>query len=539
MLTSLPDGNQKAWDYIIVGGGSAGCVLANRLSRDPSRSVLLLDAGRSDAHLFSRVPAAIGLAIGNDQMNWGYEALPDSSRAGRRDLWPAGRLLGGGSSINGMMFVRGNRWDYDHWASLGNEGWSFDKVLPYFRGLEDNERGSDRFRGVGGPQSVAEVRVRHKLTDAFIDAMVEIGVPRNEDLNGESQEGVDYCQVTQRRGFRHSTAKAYLSPVRRRNNLKIELNAAVTRVRFRGKTARGVEYRRQGQTHSVMANHGVIISAGSIASPKILLQSGVGSAVDLSKHEIDVVHDLPGVGRNLQEHPGVILSAHVTERTLTSDRNPFRALMHGANYLLFGRGPLSNPVGHAHAFIRTRKDLEAPNIQVIFSPLSFDHHEGGATPYPRPAVNFAVGLCRVKSRGEIRLSSSDPHAHPVIDYALLNDEDDIAQLKEGIRFTRRLYETAAFGRYFRDERKPGPQYESDEDLEDCIRRQSFLMYHPCGTCKMGIDDTAVVDPRLRVHGIDKLWVADASVFPTVPAGNINATSIMVGEKAADLIRKQE
>ena len=525
------------WDYIVVGGGSAGCAVASRLSEDPDTRVLLLDAGRSDAHLYSRVPAAIGFAIQNPSMNWQYTSRPDASRANRSDMWPAGRMLGGGSAINGMMYVRGNRYDYDHWEALGNPGWGFDGVLPYFRRLEDNERGGDEFRGVGGPVAVSDVRVPSALTDAFVDGMVELGVTRNADLNGESQEGVDYCQVTQKRGLRHSSAKAYLAPVRHRANLDVELGAVVDRIGFDGETAKCVEYRQTGANHSAQAERGVVVCAGAIASPRLLLLSGIGSADQLGPLGIEVVADLPGVGRNLQEHPGMIVSAHVNERTLTSDRNPLRALMHGANYLVRGRGPLSNPVGHAQAFVRTRDNLPAPNVQIIFSPLSYDHHEGGATPYPKPAINLAVGLCRIGSRGRITLESTEADAPPVIDYDLLADEDDVEQLKEGIRFARRLYTTRAFGQYFVDERKPGVAIDTDDELADCIREQSFLMYHPCGTCRMGQDEDAVVDPGLRVRGIRNLWVADASVFPTIPAGNINATTLMVGEKAADLIRE--
>ena len=524
------------WDYVVAGGGSAGCVVASRLSEDPNVNVLLLDAGRSDKHLFSKVPAAIGFAIGNSKMNWQYTAQPDHSRGNRVEMWPAGRMLGGGSTINGMMFVRGHRWDYDHWKSLGNEGWGFDDVLPYFKRLEDNERGENDFRGVGGPLSVSDVRVKHKLTDAFVDSMVELGVRRNRDLNGKDQDGVDYCQVTQRRGLRHSVASAYLGSATRRKNLSIVLEASVRRVQTQEGRATGLEYEIGGEVRTVSARRGVIVAAGAIGSPKILLQSGVGDSARLDELGISTVAHVPGVGRNLQEHPGVILSAHVTERTLTSDRNPIRALGHGLNYLLRGRGPLSNPVGHAQAFVSTRPDLPAPNIQIIFSPLSYDHHEGGATPYPKPAVNLAVGLCRVASRGEVRLASSDPWDSPVIDYSLLSEPDDVGQLVEGIKFARRIYSTDAFNSYFKDERKPGADIRTDAELEECIRQQSFLMYHPSGTCKMGQDSMAVVDDQLQVHGVRDLWVADASIFPTIPAGNIHATTIMVGEKASDLIK---
>ena len=529
--------NNTDWDYIIVGGGSSGCVLANRLSKDAATRVLLVEAGRSDGHLYSRIPAAIGLAIESPSMNWRYHSLPDISRAKRAEMWPAGRMLGGGSAINGMMYVRGNSRDYDHWEELGNTGWGFEGVLPYFRKLEDNERGGNRFRGSGGPVSIADVRISSKLTSAFVEAMVEMGIPRNGDLNGESQEGVDYCQVTQRRGLRESTSRAYITPIRHRRNLRVELNALVTRVLVGNREAKGIEYEQSGHLRTATASRGVIIAAGAIGSPKILMLSGIGCAKELEASGITPILDLPGVGRNLQEHPGFILSAHVSERTLTSDRNPFRALMHGLNFLFRGRGPLSNPVGHAQAFVRTRENLDAPNIQIIFSPLSFDHHEHGATPYTKPAVNIAVGLCRVSSRGQVRLASADPMSGPIIDYSLLSENDDVLQLMEGVKLARGIFQTRAFGKYFRDERKPGAHYETDELLEECIRQDSFLMYHACGTCSMGVHDMAVVGPDLRLRGLDKLWVADASVIPAIPAGNINATCIMIGEKAADLIRE--
>ena len=531
----MGDSAQPDWDFIIAGGGAAGCVLANRLSADPAVRVLLLEAGQSDATVASLVPAAIGYVIGSKTRNWNYQSLPDRSRANRSEMWPAGRMLGGGSSLNGMMFVRGHRWDYDHWQELGNVGWGYEGVLPYFKRLEDNERGADEYRGTGGPLSISDVRVPDRLTDAFVAGMQDIGVKRNYDLNGADAEGVDYCQVTQKRGLRHSTSRAYLRPAGRRRNLEVMTGATVRRVLFENAVAKQVEFLHDGNLKSVAAKRGIVISGGAIASPKILLQSGVGDAAALRGLGIDVVADRKGVGRNLQEHPGIVISAHVNRRTLTSDRNPFRAMLHGLNYLFRGRGPLSNPVGHAQAFVRTRSGLQAPNVQIIFSPFSFDHHEGSATPYTKPAINLAIGLCRVASRGEIRLASADPDDHPLIDYALLDDADDVQQMIEGVRFARRLYESNAFGQYFRDERKPGSEVASDADLEECIRQESFLMYHPCGTCKMGTDDAAVVDANLRVHGVQNLWVADASVFPTIPAGNINATSIMVGEKASDLI----
>jgi choline dehydrogenase len=344
--------------------------------------------------------------------------------------------------------------------------------------------------------------------------------------------------VAQRRGFRHSAASAYLRPIRGRDNLEVRLGAIVERIAFDGARASGVHYRQRSSPRFVRARRGVVLSAGALGSPKILMLSGIGPGAALRSLELPVVRDLAGVGRNLQEHPGIIVSPHVNAPTLTSDLGPWAILREGWRYVWGGRGALSMPVGHAQAFVRTRPKLDAPNIQIIFSPSAYDHHEKGATPYTKPAATLAVGLCRVSSRGEIRLRSPQAQDLPIIDYALLDHEDDAQQLAEGVRFARRLYAAPSFAPYFRDERKPGSEFATDGALIDVIRRTSFLMYHPCGTCRMGRDAAAgaVVGPDLRVHGVERLWVADAAVMPTIPAGNINATCIMIGEKAADLVR---
>lgn len=532
--------DQKYWDYIVVGGGSAGCVLANRLSKDPNNQVLLLDAGRNDRHLYTRVPAGQMGAFPRPDMNWLYMSEPDASRNNRVDIWPAGKIIGGGSAINGMMFVRGHKWDYDHWGSLGNQGWSNDELLPYFKSMETSELGDELSRGKRGPQSVSKVRINSQLNQAFVDSAVELGVPFNSDLNGNSQEGVGVCQATQKRGWRNSTAQSFLKPAQNRKNLQTVLGATVNRVVFENKKAVGVEYSHDSNTQIVKVKRGIVISAGAIASPKLLMLSGVGDQAQLAEHDIECLNHLPGVGKNLQEHPVVRMSFHVkNSRTLTSDlKNPLHSLVHGIKYVFSGSGALATCIGHVQALVHTRKNQAAANAQIIFAPLSYDLTEKGPKPYTKPAVGVGIGLTRIQTTGEIKLRSADIKDHPIIDYSLLDNYDDVVQLREAIRMTRKIFKATAFSEYYKDERLPGIDYESDDELDRYIRETSGLMFHPSGTCKMGSDSMAVVDDRLRVHGVEGLWVADASIFPTIPAGNINATCIMVGEKASALILQE-
>ena len=530
------DTANSEWDVIVAGGGSAGCVIANRLSADPSRRVLLLDAGRPDNHLYTRVPAGQMPAFTRSDMNWLYEAEPDPSIDGRVQVWPAGKVLGGGSSINGMMFVRGHRWDYDRWAQLGCEAWDYQSLLPYFRRLEANEGGADDYRGADGPQSVSSVRVDHPLNHAFLQAAVAAGIPFNPDLNGAAAEGVGYCQATQRRGWRHSTAQAYIRPVKNRRNLHVLFHCRVDRVVLEDGRAVGVVCSRRGARHAFRARSGVVVSAGAIASPKLLLLSGIGPQAELVRHGIAPMHDLPGVGRNLQEHAVGHLSVMLRgASTLTSDLSVLGALKHGMDYVFRRRGALATCIGHVHALVRTREGIPAPNAQIIFAPLDFRLTDKGAVPCREPSVSIGVGLCRTQSFGEVRLRSADPAAAPVIDYRLLGDRDDLQQLIEACRLARRIVGSEPFSRYLDRELEPGADVQSDEDWERYLRGSVGLMYHPSGTCRMGVDASAVVDPALRVRGLEGLWVADASIIPALPAGNINATCIMIGEKAADLV----
>lgn len=526
---------EARWDYIVIGGGTAGCVLANRLSANPRISVLLLEAGGWDWSPVVRVPAGEMKAIMSSKYNWSYMAEPDPSRGGRRDMWPGGRVLGGGSSINGMMYVRGNRRDYDQWAQLGNTGWDYASVLPYFRRSETNERGENDYRGGSGPLSVSNSRVRHPLTDIFVKAGVEVGLAYNPDPNGANQEGIGLIQATQSGGWRHSTARAYLHPAKRRRNLTIVTGAFVEQIIIQGTKAIAVAYRRRGRQISALCAREIILSAGAIASPKLLLLSGIGPSADLNELGLPIKLDLPGVGENLQEHPAVIMSEHVNVRTLNMEASPLRAIVHGANFLLRGKGPGTASIGHAAAFVRVNSGADGPDIQISYAPIVYDFNDKGLTLYNRPAVCAAVNVCQPETRGRITLASREPLAPPRISHELVGSDRDMQLLTYGCKLLRSIFNAPAFAPYRVDERQPGPTVQSDNEWHAFIRRDAFLMYHPAGTCRMGIDRMAVVDARLRVRGIAGLRVVDASVMPVLPSANTNAPTIMIAEKASDLI----
>ena len=529
--------HSDTFDYIIVGAGSAGCVLANRLSTDPSNRVLLLEAGGRDINPWIHVPVGYFKTMHNPNTDWCYKAEADPGLCGRSLDWPRGKVLGGSSSINGLLYIRGQAEDFDHWRQLGNAGWAYDDVLPYFIRSEDQERGADKYHGVGGPLAVSNMRVRRNVCDAFIAACEELGIPRNDDFNGARQEGAGYFQLTSRKGFRCSTAVGYLRPAKRRKNLKIVTNALSERVLLDERRANGVRYFAEGRSVEVHARREVILSAGAIGSPHILMLSGVGPGAELMQFGIPVIHDLPGVGGNLQDHLQIRAVYKCTEPTLNDEVNNFFLKMRiGLEYILFRSGPMSMAASLVCAFAKTRKELATPDIQFHFQPLSADKPGEGLHPYS--AFTASVCQLRPESRGRIKLKNSDPFAYPAIHPNYLATRTDQETVVAGMKLTRRLSQSSAMAPYVEGELLPGPGAVTDEELLDSARTLAQTIYHPVGTCKMGNDEQAVVDERLRVRGIQSLRVADASIMPTITSGNTNAPAIMIGEKASDMILEE-
>ncbi|ENO77187.1 GMC family oxidoreductase [Thauera mechernichensis] len=521
-------------DYIVVGAGSAGCVLANRLSADERNQVLLLEAGGRDSNPWIHIPVGYFKTLHNPKLDWCYRTEPDEKVAGREIQWPRGKVLGGSSSLNGLLYVRGQREDYDRWAALGNEGWSFDEVLPYFKRSEDQERGASEYHGVGGPLKVSDLRLRRPIADHFIKAAQEIGIPYNDDYNGASQEGVGYFQQTAHKGFRWSTAKGFLRPAMGRSNLRVETHAQILRILFEGKRAVGVEYLQGGERRIARARCEIVLAAGAIGSPQILQNSGVGPVEVLRRAGVQVLHALPGVGRNLQDHLQVRLVFKTRERTLNDEVNsPIHKLWIGLQYMFSRTGPLTLAASQVAIFTRSSPEVERPDIQFHMQPLSADKPGEGAHPFSA----FTSSVCQLRpwSRGRIEIRSADPLAYPAIHANYLGDERDHAVVIGGVKVARRIAEAPALKPHIISEFVPGAKYQSDAELLDAARRYSQSIYHPAGTCKMGSDEDAVVDARLRVRGLVGLRVADASIMPELVSGNTNAPVIMIGEKAADMM----
>ncbi|MEE4185662.1 MAG: GMC family oxidoreductase N-terminal domain-containing protein [Gammaproteobacteria bacterium] len=527
------------WDYIVIGAGSAGSVLANRLSADPANRVLLLEAGGVDWSPYIHVPAAIIRAIGNPSLDWCYLAEADASRKNKVDLWPAGRALGGSSSINGMMFVRGQPSDFNRWAAAGCDGWSYEHVLPYFQRAESTALGGDDYRGREGPLRVNRLRSTHPLAEIFVKAAVERGVPFNEDYNGAEQTGVGYSQVTQSRGWRYSASRAYLWPAWRRKNLTIKTGASCERLLIDGKRITGVEYRKGGQLQQAMARQSVVLSAGVIGSPKLLMLSGIGPAAELDKHGIAVQLDVPEVGANLADHPEGMVGIEVNVSTYNTEINSWKIPLHGLNWLVFGRGPATSPYPHAVAFLKSDEALSDPDIQVQLGPYAFSFSEEGVVPYERPAISASVNISYPRNRGRVRLSSPAASAPPVIEHQLLDDEQDMQMLIAACKRVREIFRAPAFDTYRVAERQPGEAVQTDAEWAEYLRETAFLGYHGVSTCRMGADAGSVVDPELKLRGMDGLRIVDASVMPDLISGNTHATVVMIAERAADLILGRE
>jgi choline dehydrogenase len=518
------------YDYVVVGAGSAGCVLANRLTERSDRSVLLLEAGEPDDRREIEIPLALA-ELFRSPVDWEYYTEPQPACAGRRLYWPRGKTLGGSSSINAMIYVRGHPTDYDRWAELGNEGWSYEELLPYFRRSEHFEPAGSRYHGLGGSLHVADPRSPRELSRRFVDAAAAAGHERNPDFNGERQAGVGLYHLTQEGGKRCSAADAFLKPALDRPTLAVETGAHVTRVTFDGGRATGVEFRQDDRTYRARADREVLVCAGAVDSPKLLMLSGLGDPDHLADHGIEVHADLPGVGRNLQDHLFAFNVYRATEPVTLDDAETLPNL---AKYLLFKRGPLTSNVAESGGFARTEPGLDAPDLQFHFVPSYLMRH-GFDNPEEGHGFSIGVTQLRPESRGRITLRSADPLAAPAIDPRYLTEEPDVEVLIEGIRMAREIADQEPFDGVRGEEVWPGTDAESDEEIAEWARETVETVYHPVGTCRMGEDGMAVVDDELRVHGVEGLRVVDASVMPTIPGGNTNAPTIAVAERAADLV----
>ena len=519
-------------EIIVTGGGSAGCAMAGRLAAAGVK-VLLLEAGKSGEHIRLKIPALTSGVVQDPDFDWKYQAEPDPTIGGRADVWAGGKRLGGGSSINGMLYVRGHQCDYDRWAELGARGWAFKDVAPYFRRTETNSAGGGDYRGDSGPVGVDAGRLDYPIIGDWLQAAEALGVERNPDHNGARPgEGTDFAQNTQKNGMR-SPATGYLKLPGARENLRVELEARVLRILVEDGRAVGVEYLQGGQTRRAMAQRGVVVSSGCLNTPRLLMLSGIGPAAELKAFGIPVLVDAPGVGRNLQEHVGTHLVNEVDMRTLNGDARGLNLIGQMANFLVRRRGILTVSIGQAHAFVKSRPELPAPNLHLTFACFAFDLDAQGRLVLRKGnAVSTMVGLARPRSRGTVTLRSADPMAPPVIRHQLLGVEDDAVQIAEGIEIARRIMAQPGVKPFVTSEARPGAGV-TGQALVDYVHMAAIPMYHPVGACRMGSDGDAVVDPELKVRGVDGLWVCDNSIMPSLPVGNTNATALMIGDKGSD------
>ncbi|HSK40439.1 MAG TPA: choline dehydrogenase [Arenibaculum sp.] len=526
------------FDYIIVGAGTAGCALANRLSADPANRVLLLEAGGRDNYLWIHIPVGYLYTMNNPRTDWCFMTESEPGLQGRALNYPRGKVLGGCSAINGMIYMRGQARDYDHWRQLGNAGWAWEDVLPLFKRSEDHWNGGDEFHGTGGEWRIEPPRVSWEILDVFREAAAECGIPKIEDFNRGNNEGCGYFEVTQKRGVRWTTAKAFLRPVRKRPNLHVMTGAQARRLILAGRRCTGVEFLHQGAPKRAAARAEVILASGAIGSPHLLQLSGIGPADLLKSHGIEIGHELPGVGENLQDHLQLRLIYKV-RNTLTLNERA-RSLMGRAGmaweYALFRRGPMTAAPSQLGCFARSDPSFDTPNLEYHVQPLSLDRF--GEALHPFPAFTASVCNLRPTSRGHVRVKDPDPDVHPAIHPNYLSTSEDRHVAADAIRLTRRIASAKALARFAPEEFRPGPDVQSEEELIKAAGEIGTTIFHPVGTCKMGPADDrfAVVDAELRVHGVEGLRVADASIMPTITSGNTNAPALMIAEKAADLIR---
>ncbi len=524
-------------DFVVVGAGSAGCVMAARLCEDRAPRVVLVEAGGHDRHLWIHVPLGYGKTITDHRVNWCYETEPEPNVNGRRVFWPRGKVLGGSSSINGLIYIRGQKQDFDQWRQLGNTGWSFDDVLPYFRRAEDQTRGASELHGAGGPLCVSDVPDDDPISKAFIKSAIDLGFPRNDDFNGHTQEGAGYYQLTTRNGRRCSTAVGYLRPAMKRPNLRVITNALTERITLQGKRATGVAFRQDGRLHTVRAAREVILCGGAINSPQLLLLSGIGPQQHLTDLGIAVAHHLPGVGQSMQDHYQARIVCKCRFPITVNDimLSKVRMVRTGLEYLLFRKGALAIAAGQAGLFARTRPELATPDVQFATVIFSADRPAEGLHKFS--GFSLVAYQLRPESRGELKLKTANPADPPAMHPNYLATETDRRTIIDGLKLARRLLATPDMQHFVASEYIPGSAVRTDEELLDYARQYGGTVYHPTSTCRMGSDPMAVVDAELRVRGIAALRVVDASIMPAVVSGNTNAATIMIGEKAADMMRR--